>query len=630
MFQITLRAWIGSLALTASAAAQHTLFVDANLATGANDGSSWTNAFQGTDGLRTAIDMAVSGDQVFVAEGVYRPTSLGPATGRDQSFQPASGVDVFGGFLGGESSPSERPPFGSAPTILTGDLDGNDAQGIFSDNSLHVVFIAAGSLDIQLDGICIVGGNANRDGTSDDDRGGGILARGVAQLALRNCSFQNNRASLSGGAGFISGGIQFIYCSFEDNFVTGINGGFVQGGAVDVGTGGISFQDCNFRRNRAGMSSVLSSGGAIYNGSGSSPMMLNCRFEDNRAERGGAITSQSILGADIIGCTFERNRAMLGGAVDCSFSQNSIRIVNSTFLNNLANNGGGVHIQFFAFGEIVNCTFVGNAIEPGSTFSGAGLRNSGSDVCVTNCIFWGNVDGNGNPDQLNDFSLTVASFNLIEGGFPGFGGPNFSADPEFADSANGDLSLLLSSPAIDAGNNSEVPANVLLDIAGNDRFVDIASVPDSGMGPGPVVDLGAFEFQGSIGEIDPSCVPTANSTGGVSRFTASGSVSLMANDLNCNVNVLPSGQFGFFIMAPGTGNMPLGGGVLCLSAPFVRFNTNVLNSGNSGSVAFSPDFLNLPQGTVFQAGDTWWLQFWHRDSGNTSNLSNSLGFTWQP
>ena len=62
-----------------------------------------------------------------------------------------------------------------------------------------------------------------------------------------------------------------------------------------------------------------------------------------------------------------------------------------------------------------------------------------------------------------------------------------------ADNDYGDVHLLVGSPGIDSGDNSQVMS--LLDLDRLPRRVDNPGVADSGPGTAPLVDMGAYEFQ---------------------------------------------------------------------------------------------------------------------------------------
>ena len=68
------------------------IYVNAG-AGGANNGTSWTDAFQD---LQDALAIAGPGDQVWVAQGIYRPSN----SDRNISFDLANSVEVYGGFAG--------------------------------------------------------------------------------------------------------------------------------------------------------------------------------------------------------------------------------------------------------------------------------------------------------------------------------------------------------------------------------------------------------------------------------------------------------------------------------------------------------------------------------------------------
>ena len=114
--------WVALLALvalTAPVRGERVIYVSAH-ATGANDGTCWTDAFID---LQDGVAAAQPGDEIWVAAGVYKPDR---GTGnRLMSFELVSGVGVYGGFSGDETCLDERDPQAN-PTILSGDLLDND------------------------------------------------------------------------------------------------------------------------------------------------------------------------------------------------------------------------------------------------------------------------------------------------------------------------------------------------------------------------------------------------------------------------------------------------------------------------------------------------------------------------
>ncbi len=178
----------------------------------------------------------------------------------------------------------------------------------------------------------------------------------------------------------------------------------------------------------------------------------------------------------VTNCTFKGNTALVQGGGMYNLDSSSPTVTNCTFIGNT---GSGM-FNFACSPTVTNCTFSGN--------TGRGMDNGGgSNPTVTNCILWNN-----GSDEI--FGPATVAYSDVQGGFPGIG--NIDADPLFVDPDNGGLRLSPGSPCIDAGDNTAVPDGIDTDLDGNARFVDDPDTPDTGFGDPPVVDMGAYEFQG--------------------------------------------------------------------------------------------------------------------------------------
>ncbi|MEX1244384.1 MAG: right-handed parallel beta-helix repeat-containing protein [Thermoanaerobaculia bacterium] len=288
-----------ALVLFSSAAAlcADVLYVNA-AATGANDGSSWTDAY--TD-LQAALGAALASDEIWVAAATYKSTAT---TDRAISFALKNDVGVYGGFDGTETLRGQRDPSANV-TVLSGDIG---AVGNASDNSYHVVTTDVSvTLSGVLDGFTITGGQAN--GVDPDNRGGGMWINSGSPT-LANLKFTANFASFEGGGLRVtSGAPNLTNCSFFSNSVNspGTGGGMKSGGGSNV-----VCTNCVFRFNSVSGAFVGSAGiesaggltlvncvvaqnnpsGAHFN-QGDNNTLENCTFANNTAYGIGLFLSNS-------------------------------------------------------------------------------------------------------------------------------------------------------------------------------------------------------------------------------------------------------------------------------------------------------------------------------------------------
>ena len=219
----------------------------------------------------------------------------------------------------------------------------------------------------------------------------------------------------------------------------------------------------------------------------------------------------------VINCVFRSNQATgQGGGV---FNGGNGAFVDCLFIANAAQqHGGGVsntHACDCTTSIFTNSVFFRNS----SALAGGALANAHATATITNCIAWRNSDSAGmDPvSQIREVEVpvtTVVSYCDVMGGyFAGSG--NIDANPLFVDPNGGDFRVSDGSPCIDAGDNAAVPAdapdldgdgNVIeplpIDLDGNARFVDQPAVVDTGNGAAPLVDMGAYEVQRCVGDVD--------------------------------------------------------------------------------------------------------------------------------
>jgi len=528
-----------------------TLHVDAHLTTGLNDGSSWADAFQGSQGLQAALAAAVSSDEIWVADGIYTPTA---GTNRAIGFALKNGVTLYGSFAGGEASPAERPLFGTSDSVLSGDLSGDDDGGSNAENSHHVITTTGTNATAIIDGFVVTAGNANLSG-GNRDRGAGIICTGNVGPTVRRCRFIANNCTFGGAAGYVnSGGFPtFTDCTFEDG-----NGGSF-GGAFDVAGGGpVRWERCLFVGNRAGR------GGALEIFSTNGTVVNNCVFRDNLA------TSST------------------GG-------------------------GGGLWIGSGGNTQVRNCTIVSNT---STNQNVAGLRNqSASNVTISNCIFWDNTGPGGTQTPSNQVNNAAnVDHSLVMGGFGGTGGiGNVSGDPQFLNAAAGVYRISPASPAIDAGDSTMVPLGTTADFAGDSRLVDAPSVVDTGVGPAPVVDMGAFEFQ-AVSFLDLGIGGLAG-TPGVPSLTMAGPLTGGSQVDVAVANALPSST-AYAVAGFGLLVSPLKGGILVPSVDVLV----PLPTDGAGELAFS---FSWPGGVP--GGALTFFQFWVADPAGPFGFSATSG-----
>ena len=560
--------------LAARACGGGVICVDADAPTGGN-GQTWGTAYKY---LQDALAAATGGSEIWVAEGLYKPATS--VNRNASFGIPASNVALYGGFAGVETNRDQRNWETNVTVLsgdLGGD-DPTDKYGVVLDwsdivtgsNNVYYVVQANGVSNVVLDGFTITGGYNNISGW---DVGAGLFPTYCNNMTLRNLVFQGNRAFGAGGAVYFyegthtltdvdfignaassAGGVYFrepggatlTRVRFHYNDALGNSGWGIGGGLRDDGNlSPMALTDVEFISNTAS----YSGGGAFF---ASRCTISQALFQGNTAtETGGGMADEG-AGCDLTDATFINNRAFRttqpgGFGVGAYHAAGNNTYTRVTFEGNASPAGGGLGSSA-GIVTITNASFVNNSAPPwpyegsggaiwmwdgeirlinavlrgNSGYCGGALFAQGGGFNMTNVTAFGNSGSNsacGYAGTVHGGSAFRNSIFYGNGGALNSGGIEYSlvnVDPQFVDSANGDLHLRRTSPAIDAGNNEvTTPTLPATDLDNYPRRADIPSVPDTGNGAAPIVDIGAYEF--SLADLRVS--KTNSGDGAVARNT---------------------------------------------------------------------------------------------------------------
>lgn len=364
---------------------------------------------------------------------------------------------------------------------------------------------------------------------------GGAIFNHESSAVINATDFTSNKADDGSGSGY-GGAITnenaspvITYCDFTSNTAQ------KSGGAIYNAYGAPEYEQCNFKSNQAGSSSV--GGGAIYN-SYTSTTLTGCRFgggigNSNQAENGGAIYNSgsdlklswssfdlniawykggaiySTRGGDgtqstvdIENTVFTTNQADYGGGAILLVDGSTLSVVNALFARNISlhGNGGAIRDKDPASQtDIINCTFFDNHAP---ILNGGGIyADDGALMGIYNSIFRSNDDSTGTNELSQIYWLAgtqpTVEYCNIEGLSTITGTGVFDDFADFVDPPNNNFRLNPTSTSLDRSDSTRIPTHITLDLDARDRYYDDPSAPNLGVGP-VWADLGPYETRASL------------------------------------------------------------------------------------------------------------------------------------
>ncbi len=347
--------------------AKSRVFVNASV-TSSGNGLFWMTAFKT---IQEGIDAAApSKAWVWVADGVYT-----------EQIAIADGVEVYGGFAGGEATLSQRNP-----AVNVAVIDAN-AEGsvVTMDNTANA----------GIDGFTIQNGNAHD--AAPANSGGGIRCTAAASSCfIANCLIRNNAAALRGA------GISCTSASdplIENCTIIGNDTDSDFGGGIGCYQSSPTIRDCrvcnNHGRHGAGIGCIQSS-----------PIIANCIISGNWAASltsgagGGGVFAHDHSSPVLTNCVISGNltKDWDGATLFCQGMSKPI-LTNCTLSSNRSDNAnpestrrGGISVNNGSAPVLVNCIIENmNGVAAWEEDPAPRLPENESDITVRYCLFFNNT-----------------------------------------------------------------------------------------------------------------------------------------------------------------------------------------------------------------------------------------------
>jgi predicted outer membrane repeat protein len=421
------------------------IYVDANTPDN-NDGSSWAKAYKY---LQDALAAAESGQQIWVAEGTYKPDQGNNVYQGDRgsTFRLKNGVAICGGFVSGGCDWKDRNPV-AHKTILSGDLNGDDlgvgdATATAKDNCIDAQEVFSGmtykgtTVGATNDGSTSLKNDNNPDVwySYEPSISGTVTFSVSAEDAYFSVSIHSdcpgtkeNELTKDLYFGDISLKVEkdkkyYIRIASLENkssdFVMSVNSNEDNSRHVVSGSGTNSTAILDgfvIARGQAGHEG----GGGMYNRSGS-PKLFNCTFTKNFTTGfGGGMYNHLNSNPILTDCTFSENHSQQRGGGIYNSSNSSLGLISCMVSKNSAGRGGGIYNVDNSNLKLTNCKFSDNISES----YGAGIYSwTNSRAILNECVFSRNIAGDvGGAVYIHTGSLEVADCNFADNSAESFGG----------------------------------------------------------------------------------------------------------------------------------------------------------------------------------------------------------------